>query len=259
MGKRILLCVLAGVLSLAAIRGTRADLEVNLRVDKVVLNDGTEIPCMVLMASSKSVLIVESDPADPSKARQRVIPANTVAKIIRGTAVGETAGFQTDKEVLQKVIQGSGYRKDEALSDKELKKAQPLQGPKGNETAKESKAARVAVNAASLLPSTGKIGANELAEAYLSRFPALKTAAQNMLGLEQTAQLMDLARRGDPQIRKEVETFILPLLSTGSSALDAKAPPAAPQTAQPMVLQPNNISGAAAPAAPAAPAKNAQQ
>ena len=114
MVKRVLLCGLV-ILGLS-LAGARADLEVNLRVDKVLLTDGSEIDCIVLMVTAKAVLIVESDPADPTKTRQRVIPANTVAKIIRGETVGEMTGFQTDKELVQeshpglRLPQGRGPR-----------------------------------------------------------------------------------------------------------------------------------------------------
>ena len=106
----------------------------------------------------------------------------------------------------------------------------------------------MAVSTPALLPSTGKLGARELAEAYLSRFPALKTAAKNLIGLDQTAQLMDQAQKGEPLMRKQVETFIRLVLNSNSGALDEKEAAPLPQAAQQVLLTPNKN-----PAAPPAP------
>ena len=237
MVNRILLCGLVGWwLSFAGAPSVYADLQVNLRIDKVILKDGTEIECIVLMVTSKAVLIAETDPADPTKARQRVIPADTVEKIIRGEAVGEVTGFHTDKELLQKVIQGSGFRKEEAPAAKEQKG--PL-GPKANEAEKEGRGKHVA-RPTDAQPSTSKIGAKELADAYLSRFPALKTAAQNLIGLVQTPQLIEQAQKGDPLVRKQVVAFLLLVLNSNAGMPDEKNAAPAAKTPPPAPLPPNN-------------------
>lgn len=207
----------------------RADLEVNVRTDKVVLKDGTEIDCIVLAVTPRAVLIVEPDPKDPEKTRQRVIPSAQVEKIVRGDANGSTTGFQTQIERAQKVIQGVGYRREEATSKDEAKGPQ---APTSGDPVVLGKAAKLAVDAKSA-KTTGQLNARDLTGAYLSRFPALKAAAQSLIGLDKLAPLMEQAQQGDALARKQVEGFLKLVLSSSYVPLNANAASGPPKAVKP--------------------------
>src|SRR5437762_524998 len=91
----------------------RADLEVFGKRDTIVLEDGTEIACRVLMITAKGVLIVESDPASPEKKSQRIVPHDKIRSIVRDERNGAIEGLATETELARKVIKGVATHKDE--------------------------------------------------------------------------------------------------------------------------------------------------
>jgi hypothetical protein len=206
-----------------------ADLEVNVRQDKVVLKDGTEIECIVLVVTSKGVLIVEPDPKEPEKTRQRIVPAEQVQKIVRGEPDGTVTGFQTEAELAHKVIQGTGFRKPEPSKPKTAK-PDTLAGPQVPVKIEPKSGKASLLTAGSAQASNSKLAARDLGDTYLSRFPVLKNAAQSLLGLERVAPLIESAQKGDPLARRQVESF-LKLFLRDASALNEKA---AANTGQPV-------------------------
>jgi hypothetical protein len=207
-----------------------ADLQVNVRTDVVVLKDGTKIECIVLMQTSRGVLIVEADPKDKDKTRQRMIPADEVQEVIAGEADGSVAGFQTDFELTHKVIQGTGFRKEDPKKDpKDVKNPKDPKNPVATtpqppknplDPADNPNAIKVIPDQVPLGPGS-KFNSRELSDAYLSRFPMLKSAAQNLMGLERVPHLIEQAQKGDPLARRQVEGF-LRLFLTDESQLTEK-------------------------------------
>jgi hypothetical protein len=200
----------------------RADLEVNARVDKVVLTDGTVIECVVLMVAENGALIVEGDPKDKASRRQRLIPKNEISKIVRGEANGTISGYQTDTELCHKVIQGTGFRKEEP------KKVIDKDNVKAPTTAYDPETlAKLKLNKdlAEPVPSS-KLTPQELRDAYLSRFPALKETAQALLGNDRALQVLDQAVKGDPLVRRQVEGFLNLVVSQNAApaAIEAVMP-----------------------------------
>lgn len=116
----------------------RADLEVNVRPDKIVLTDGSELACIVLMVTPQGALIVESDPDDPAKTRQRVVATAKIARVMLGEPNGTVAGLQTNTELARKVIQGSGFRKEE--KPEKAEKGEKGKGKTGTRPAAKPKA-----------------------------------------------------------------------------------------------------------------------
>jgi hypothetical protein len=218
----VLLC------ALCCFSPARADLEVNGRVDKVVLTDGTEIECVVLMVADSGALIVESDPKDKSARRQRLIPKNQIAKIIHGEVSGKIDGFQTDTEQCHKVVQGTGFRKEEPKSkvDKDNLKA-PTTAISPEDLAR----LKLKKELAGPVPES-KLTTQALRDAYLSRFPALKDTTQSLLGNDRAMQVLDQAVKGDPLVRRQVEGFLNLVLAQNS------APAVAETTAPPKTLKP---------------------
>lgn len=186
------------VLALAVNFSVRADLQVNHRQDKVVLLDGTEIVCLVLMETKTGVLIVEADPNNKDKTVQRILPLDKVSKVIHGKPDGTISGFQTEAELAHKVVQGSGFRKEDSGNVKDTGTnwgERPIATTEGTTTPKSN------VPASALSPK-------ELQEAYLSRFPGLKDAAGALLGPERTLQLIEQGQKGDPLVRKQLEGLL---------------------------------------------------
>jgi hypothetical protein len=224
MMRRDLLCFFL-LLAVSTAPLARADLQVNLRTDTVVLNDGTRIECIVLMVTSKGVLIVEPDPADKDKTRQRVIDAAEVKEVLPGQPDGSVTGFQTDTERAHKVIQGAGFRKEEP---KKTAQADP-KSTAGNAGVQAPKAPQDTGNAVKVtadktpLGAASKLTAKEIADAYMARFPMLKSAAQNLLGLERVPFLIEQAQKGDPLARRQVEGFLKLFLTDGSQLAEKPA------------------------------------
>jgi|GEM_PF-6689963 len=239
-----------------------ADLQVQVRKDTVKLKDGTEIQCIVLAVTAKGVLIVETDPEDEEATRQRIIPAADVAEILRGEAEGAVAGFQTEHELARKVIQGTGYRKEEAPS----KSDKVAKGGKGKE--KEPKTPKVAEKTAptpaepsvprNLKPAVeaaapgpvSKLSAKELSEAYAARFPELKLQAQALLGMDRATQILDMAQKGDVPARAEAESFMKLFMPPDTSTLSENKVVVAPTGTR----RPRRPSALATPPKVAAPA-----
>jgi hypothetical protein len=217
------LCLLTIAFLLGFATPARADLQVNQRVDKVVLKDGTEIQCIVLMVTSKNVLIVEADDKDKEKKRQRIIPFEDVDHIDYGKSDGSTTGLETDAELAHKVIQGTGFRKEDTKKEKEKKEKddkEKKKTPTGNQPLDTSKIKNIAPE--KLASSTGKLSAKDLSDAYMSRFPVLKGTAQTLIGLDRVPQLIDAAQKGDPLARKQVEGFLSLFLGADTSSLAEK-------------------------------------
>lgn len=242
--------------ALLAAMPAHADLQVNLRKDTVTLNDGTEIECIVLMVTKKAVMVVEADPENKEKTRQRIIPRETVEKIEYGESDGSVAGFQTDTELARKVVQGIGFRNEEKAAKKEEKPATPA-NPNAVQPLAMGKASKIATEGPAINAAVSKFTARELTDAYFSRFPILKSSAQAMLGADRVPQLIEQAQKGDPLARRQVETFLKLCVQSDTSSLNEKAQQATPsKSAKPP--KPARKTPAPAPAAnkekPAAPA-----
>lgn len=195
----------AMLLLIAVFSGSvRADIEVNHRKDKVVLVDGTEVECLVLMETTTGVLIVEADPADEEKTCQRIIPLEKVSKVVHGKPDGRIAGFQTETKLAHKVVQGTGFRKEESSTSKDT--AAPA-GPAGSWAQSPAITLGNGLSAEGST-STSALSSKELQDAYMSRFPALKDTASALLGPDGTTQLFDQAQKGDPLVRKQLENFL---------------------------------------------------
>jgi hypothetical protein len=207
------------LLCLLCFASARADLEVNGRVDKVVLTDGTEIECVVVMVAENGALIVEGDPKDKSARRQRLIPKDQIAKIIHGEANGKIDGFQTDTELCRKVVQGTGFRKEEAKSkvDKDNIKA-PTTAISPEELAR----LKLNKELAGPVPES-KLSTQALRDAYVSRFPALKDTTQSLLGNDRAMQVLDQAVKGDPLVRRQVESFLSLVLAQNAAPAVAES------------------------------------
>ncbi len=203
----------------AAAFPARADLEVNGRVDKIVLTDGTEIECVILMVADNGALIVESDPKDKTVKKQRLIPKSQIAKVIHGEANGTISGFQTDTELCRKVVQGTGFRKEET------KKTIDKDNLKAPTTAYDPETlAKLHLNKDLNTPvPTSKLSSQELRDAYLSRFPALKDTTQTLLGTDRAVQVLDAALKGDPLVRRQVEGFLNLVVSQNTAPAAAAA------------------------------------
>jgi hypothetical protein len=222
---RQLLCIPILFVALLAAPSALADLQVNVRTDVVVLTDGTRIECIVLMVTGRGVLIVEQDPEDKEKTRQRVIPAADVKDVINGKAEGMVTGFQTEFELTHKVIQGSGFRKETSkkVAKKDPKDPNtPQTPPKKFDPADTGNAVKVTPDKTPVAPGS-KVNPRELSEAYLSRFPVLKSAAQNLIGLDKIPQLIEAAQKGDPLARRQVEGFLKIFLTDSSQLVERPA------------------------------------
>ncbi len=237
-------------------RRAAADLEVSVRVDKVTLKDGTEVECIVLMVTAKGVLIVESDPKEPEKTRQRVIPAEQVESIVHGERDGAVTGLQTETEETQKVVQGTGFRKPsktkkDAKEGKDAKDGGTPKPPGVIQGLKADKVTTVKIDDPKGPVPASKLAARDLSDAYLSRFPVLKSSAQNLLGLDRVPQLIEQAQKGDPLARKQVESFLKMFLPADTTSLAEK-----PVAAQAKPKPPRNTRREPPPSpAPKAPAK----
>ena len=200
-----------------------ADLEVNSRKDVIELTDGTEIVCVVLMVAAKGALIVETDPDDKEKTRQRLIPRDQIAKIKNGKAEGTISGFQTDGELAHKVIQGTGYRQEakaKTPAKGDVAKGPAPAGPLSLESAKIKK------TESDVELAVTKLSPSDLRDAYLARFPELRPMTQGLLGNERATQLIDQAIKGDPLVRKQVEGFLNLVLAGSNQAVPEPAAPA---------------------------------
>jgi hypothetical protein len=207
----------------------RADLQVNHRKDKVVLVDGTEIVCLVLMETKSGVLIVEADPKDKEKTRQRVISNDQVSKVIHGKPDGTIAGFQTEAELAHKVVQGTGFRKEESDEPKINTSVAGWGQAQGTSGEKPVVANNVPQSA---------LSPKELQEAYMARFPGLKDASSALLGNERTTQLIEQALKGDPLVRKEMENFLGLFVKTETKPAAPEADTSITPSARPIKVKP---------------------
>ncbi|MCZ7649308.1 MAG: hypothetical protein M5U26_29300 [Planctomycetota bacterium] len=212
----------------------RADLEVNTRKDLVTLKDGTEIECIVLMESPRAVMVVVKNPDDPEgKPIQKVIPAEQVAKIERGKWEGTVQGFQTTQEQTQKVVQGSGYRKVEK-KEKDDGPVVPV-GRIGKVDADTTLLPGPTTPQPKLISNT-KLDPRQVSDAYLTKYPALVEISELMLGSSKQAEgLFKKAMDGDPEVRKQLESYLNLFLTEPAQApavtpgAPAPGKPAGPQ------------------------------
>lgn len=217
---------------------SHADLQVNLRADKVELNDGTVIECIVLMETARGVLIAVKDPDKEDGIIQRVIPIANVKKITKGEDQGQMKGLKTEEELARKVIQGSGYRKDGHDISKPLpinptgpiEVVQPVVGP--------TKPTGIDVKPV----ANSKLSPKDVANEYLSRFPDLREAAQVFMGGgERVGELFQTAQTDDPVLHDQLDNFL-------TLFLKSVEPPDKSQSKQPVKGKP-----APPPAKPPAP------
>ena len=110
------------VMALIASSCCHADIEINARRDTVVLEDGTEITCYILMMSPVGIVIVETDPKNPEKKTQRTIGRSAIKNIVIGERSSRTEELLTDNEFARKVVLGSGTRKDDTADKTDDKK-----------------------------------------------------------------------------------------------------------------------------------------
>lgn len=178
-----------------------ADLQVNLRRDKVELTDGTVIECIVLMQTERVVLVAIKNPDKEDGMLQKIIPIAQVKKITKGPDEGQVKGLKTDTELARKVIQGSGFRKD----DKDSENTGPAM-PTG-----PVQAVQPLVPAPRPVDNTPKPVANskrsptEVANEYMARFPDLRAAAQVFLGgADKLPEYFQRAQKDDVLLREQL-------------------------------------------------------
>jgi hypothetical protein len=221
---RILMLTVASLLFASSVF---ADLKTNRRVDVVVLKDGTEIQGVIIMSTAKKIVLIVQDTKDTDdakKCRERILSRDEIERIEIGVEEGSHEGFTTEVENAQTVISGTGFRKEEKT---ETSKSGDKKSPPGLGThapLSMGKAKTISTEPTVVIP--GKMSSKELAEAYLSRFPVLKSAAQMLIGTEGVVSLLDSAQKGDPLARKQADEF-LKLFLEGDSALSEKTPPSA--------------------------------
>lgn len=227
----------------------RADLEVFTKRDTIVLNDGTEIACRVLMITDKGVLIVESDPTSPDKKSQRIIPRDKISSIIRDERNGAIEGLATDTEFARKVIKGA--HKDEPKEDeaepKTVRKtgsktktpfeepAKPAPNPFAG--AKDSTAKPAAPGP--VAPAGGKdvkvempkgtLSGKDLTDAYFARYPELRGAGMDLLGTTQIQDWLNSARDGNESARKPLESMLKAYIGAGEKEIRTGPQGTAPQ------------------------------
>jgi hypothetical protein len=201
---RFLLSCLLGLFLSAPLH---ADMQAFVGQDVVELTDGTRIECLVVMESTRGVLVIRPDPEKGEGAhRQQFIPASQIKSVTRGVRQGETKAFQTDTELARKVIQGSGLRPDD-----KAKPAQPVTptGPIAPVTPPVAqKPGPRPTPTPPLGQGKGTLPSKDLIEAYLQRFPALQEAADQLLGGQtQLAEGLEKAL-AEPATRQEAERML---------------------------------------------------
>ncbi|MCW8133687.1 MAG: hypothetical protein KIS92_25300 [Planctomycetota bacterium] len=181
-----------------------ADLQVNLRRDKVELNDGTVVECIVLMQTPRGVLIAVKDPNKEDGVIQKVIPSSKVKSIVRGEDEGQMKGLKTEEELARKVIQGSGYRK-EGVEEQ----PQPI-NPTGPIEAIQPLVPNKTTDPNGPKPvANSKLTPQQVAQEYLSRFPDLREASQIFMGgSERVGELFQRAQKDDPILREQLDGFL---------------------------------------------------
>lgn len=205
----------------------RADLEVFTKRDTIVLEDGSEIACRVLMISEKGVLIVEADPANPEKKSQRIIPREKIRSIIRDERNGAIEGLSTDTEFARKVIKGThkDEPKEEVADEKPGKKSSGRPKTPFEESTKtapgpfaQTKDTTNPAGAGPTAPAGGKdvkvempkgtLNAKDLTDAYFTRYPELRGAGMDLLGTTQIQEWLNSARDGNDSARKPIESML---------------------------------------------------
>lgn len=221
-----------------------SDVEVNVHKDKVLLVDGSEFECIIVGVTSKGILVVEVDEKDSEKTRQRFIETGQVKQIVSGKLDGSIADFQTNPELANKVISGSGTRKDK--KDKEKvepvppAKPAPVPAPEP-ETKPPEKSVKVeppdtpitekAPEKSVPIPpldtearpeskpiAVSNLSAKELADSYMGAFPDLRVNAETFVGVDGVARALEEAQK-DPAMRAQVEEFLKGYLDSGESVL----------------------------------------
>ncbi len=235
--------LLSITLTLVFCAGARADIEVNARLDTIVLNDGTEIQCLILMMSPAGVVIVETDAKDPEKKTQRTLQRTAIRNIVIGERSGRTEELLTDTEMARKVVLGKSAHKEDAIDKndggkqaaaskkKSAVKKKSASATATNETAPADPAVKPAAPAQEpqrpapntvtpdapvvLPPET--LPTKELSEAYLGRFPDLQSAAMDIAGAQRIQDWLDGARTGNENARRPIETLLKTYLGAGDN------------------------------------------
>jgi len=207
--------VLGALLSLCLSATLWADLQAFVATDVVELKDGKKIQCLILMESSRGVLVVMPDPEQGEDAyRQQFIPKSQIKHMVRGPRQGGTKAFQTDTELARKVVQGSGFQPETTSRTQPAEPITPT-GPIAPATPPvTAKPAPVPAGGKGALP------AKDLTEAYLQRFPALEEASQMLGGRTILAKSIE-STLADPAARQEAERLLDMFLQTA----EAKAAP----------------------------------
>lgn len=181
-----------------------ADLQVNLRKDKVELTDGTVIECIVLIETEKNIMIAVKDPDKEDGVIQKVIAIGKIKKITRGPDEGKIKGLKTNAEMASKVIQGSGYRSNDRDEDRppEINPTGPVEAVKPVTPVKTTDTTPKPV-------ANSKLSPKDVANEYLSRFPDLREAAQVFMGgSDRVGELFQNAQQNDPVLRQQLDGFL---------------------------------------------------
>lgn len=180
-----------------------ADLQVNLRRDKVELTDGTVVECIVLMQTPRGVLIAVKDPNKEDGVIQKIIPANKVKNVVRGEDEGQMKGLKTEEELARKVIQGSGYRKDGTEEA-----PQPINPTGPIEAVQPVAPSKTASNDPQPIANS-KLSPQDVAHEYLSRFPDMREASLVFLGgSDRVGELFQRAQKDDANLREQLDGFL---------------------------------------------------
>lgn len=231
--------LLSIILTFAICGATHADIEVNARLDTIVLNDGTEIQCLILMMSPAGVVIVETDAKDPEKKTQRTLQRTAIRNIVIGERSSRTEELLTDTEMARKVVMGKSAHKDDKDDESKLASASKKKSA-GKKKASTEKTTDVAAVEPSVKPAAAAdepkrpapdtvkpdapvalppdtLPTKELTEAYLGRFPDLQSAAMDIAGAQRIQDWLDGARAGNENARKPIETLLKTYLGAGDN------------------------------------------
>ena len=197
----ILLCFSMAVLPL------HADLLLNQRRDKIELDDGTVVECIIIMETPTGVLVLLPEKTEGQGAGQKIIPRARIKNITKGTDEGRMQGFQTETDTARKVIQGTGFRdtlkaKDNAPATPggPIGPIAPIVQPAGTGTG-------IPVPAAYAKPM--KLSPSEVVKEYLARYPELKQSGGWLLNdPSRASQWLDKAITSSPEVRARVEDLL---------------------------------------------------
>ncbi len=194
-------------------------------LDSVVLNDGTEIPCLVVSTTDKGVVIAEADDKDPEKIVTRTLARSTIRTIVLGQKCERTQQVMNDAELDGKVVFSKTAQKADAAENATASANDD--GSKHNGMKKNGDSVAIADTPPTGVPPTEPavetLSSKELIGAYADRYPELKDAALNFAGTQRLQEWLDDARVGNIAARRPVEGILKAFLGTASNA-DKVAP-----------------------------------